>query len=328
MSEKSFQIANWRGLTAHPLADTFRLMTPEEREKLALNVCDRGYDSVFPIVLYENQILDGRNRHAVCIELDVQPTFMEFEPTGNDTALDFVIRANLSRRHLTTGEREAIALELKPHFAAKLAAQKAAQAREQALQKPRDEESGTFSQIVAISPQSGEQAPEAPTCGTRARDLAAAAFGVKGRALQELEKVRKDAPELYAEVKAGRKTTYTASREARTRGKEEMKPKTSTTSELWTADDRRKERQREERLKLDREVREAKKWHDACTERERQKVAGVPVEKATEADPVPDHARTLFRYYDNETCARLVECVARQLPPEMRRALAERLLKD
>jgi len=56
----------------------------------------------------EDAILDGRNRHAAALEAGVTPTFTTFSGTPQE-ALQYAVRSNLHRRHLTTSQRAMIA---------------------------------------------------------------------------------------------------------------------------------------------------------------------------------------------------------------------------
>jgi hypothetical protein len=53
-----------------------------------------------PILLYRGQILDGRNRYRVCIELGIAPAIRAYD--GDDPHGE-AFSQNVSRRHLTTG---------------------------------------------------------------------------------------------------------------------------------------------------------------------------------------------------------------------------------
>lgn len=69
-----------------------------ELAMLVLDMKARGFDPLFPIILYENRILDGRNRYLSAQEAGVEPVFQDL-PAGTDPE-EFVQRANENRRHL------------------------------------------------------------------------------------------------------------------------------------------------------------------------------------------------------------------------------------
>lgn len=66
---------------------------------------------VEPIVIYQDMILDGRNRLTACKNANVKPHFTVFD--GDDAAaLNYVLAKNLSRRHLTTSQRAIVAAKI------------------------------------------------------------------------------------------------------------------------------------------------------------------------------------------------------------------------
>ena len=90
-----------RELAFHRLADLFPLMEGEELAALQADIVKNGLRE--PIVLYEEEILDGRNRYRAAPS---QARFTEYQ--GSDP-LGFVISANLHRRHLNESQRAMIA---------------------------------------------------------------------------------------------------------------------------------------------------------------------------------------------------------------------------
>ena len=87
--------------TAHPLADRFPMLPEDELARLADDIRQSGLRN--PITLdVDGRILDGRNRYAACEIAGVEPTFVVHE--GDDEAA-FVLSANVSRRHLSTGQQ-------------------------------------------------------------------------------------------------------------------------------------------------------------------------------------------------------------------------------
>jgi N6-adenosine-specific RNA methylase IME4 len=92
----------------HQYADLFPMMGEAEYAAL-LDSMRSGYDETVPIVTYQGQILDGRNRYRAANELGITPPFTEY--TGDDP-LGFVIRHNLTRRHLNESQRAMVASRL------------------------------------------------------------------------------------------------------------------------------------------------------------------------------------------------------------------------
>ena len=92
-------------LTYHPLADVFPVLPDAELQRLGQDILANGMNR--PIVLFEDQILDGRNRHkaAKLVGYETKPKdFLDF--TGDfEAAVRFVMSENLHRRHLTSNER-------------------------------------------------------------------------------------------------------------------------------------------------------------------------------------------------------------------------------
>lgn len=91
----------------HPLAELFPMMDDDAFLDFAQDIEKSGQRE--PIIIYENKILDGRNRYKACQMLGFSPRFKEYN--GND-ALGFVISLNLKRRHLTESQRSMVAGKL------------------------------------------------------------------------------------------------------------------------------------------------------------------------------------------------------------------------
>jgi hypothetical protein len=97
-------------LKPHPLAAIFPELLPQELRLLAQDIRERG--QIEPIILHKGLILDGRNRYKACQMAGVRPRFEEFNPKiAKRSPEEFVLSRNLRRRHLSTGQKAAIALE-------------------------------------------------------------------------------------------------------------------------------------------------------------------------------------------------------------------------
>jgi ParB-like chromosome segregation protein Spo0J len=99
-------------LSAHPLADIFPLMEGDEFDALVEDIKANWLRE--PITLFENQILDGRNRYRAVIKAALQYKLKEenFRTYSGSDPLGLVVSANLHRRHLTESQRALIAARI------------------------------------------------------------------------------------------------------------------------------------------------------------------------------------------------------------------------
>jgi len=85
----------------HPYADKFPMLPESELAELAESIRANGLRS--PVVLTPNGlILDGRNRYAACLQVEVEPETVIYD--GADLA-EYVIDCNSTRRNMSTGAR-------------------------------------------------------------------------------------------------------------------------------------------------------------------------------------------------------------------------------
>lgn len=94
-------IMNVAHMECHPYCLAIPEMSEQEYQELKGDIAGSG--QLEPIVLFAGQILDGRHRYRACLELGIEPWFKEFD--GPDSLLDYVVSANLRRRHLTESQR-------------------------------------------------------------------------------------------------------------------------------------------------------------------------------------------------------------------------------
>ena len=161
-------------LIAHRLAALVPEMAPDEYDALRADIAAHGL--IEPIVTYEGQILDGRNRHRGCLDTGTEPRFRPYE---GDDPLGYVVSANLQRRHLSASQRAVLALAFESEFAV--------QAKEH---------QGTRTDLTSRQ-----------TClkvgAIHAAEKAASVVGVSGRLVRDAKRLQREAPERMAGVLAG-----------------------------------------------------------------------------------------------------------------------------
>jgi hypothetical protein len=178
-------------LAFHPIANIFPLIEGDAFQELVADIKTHGVRE--PIWLYDGQILDGRNRYRACLEAGVEPRFSNYE---DGDPLAFVISLNLRRRHLNASQLALVALEIEA-IEAKLA-------KERMLAGKKLD-------------------PKQQIAGGQARDKAAEAIDVNRQYVSDAKKIKAEAPQLAAEIKAGSKTITQAKREiAETKRKHDL----------------------------------------------------------------------------------------------------------
>jgi hypothetical protein len=94
-------------IPVHPLTEIFPVLEGPEFDALVSDIAKHG--QIEPIVLFEDKILDGRNRFRACAVAGVVP---RFEPYQGDDPLRLVLSRNVRRRHLDESQRAMVAAKL------------------------------------------------------------------------------------------------------------------------------------------------------------------------------------------------------------------------
>ena len=94
-------------LENHKFAELFPVITGNDFEEFKKDIEQNGLRE--SIWLYQNKILDGRNRYRACVETGTEATFKKYE---GDDPLGFVVSLNLKRRHLDTNQRASVGAKL------------------------------------------------------------------------------------------------------------------------------------------------------------------------------------------------------------------------
>jgi hypothetical protein len=93
-------------LEPHPLSKLFPPISEEDFNDLAADIKLHGLHQ--PIVRYQGQILDGNNRYRACELLKIAPEFAADFTGDYAAARNYVISANIRRRHLDRETRTKI----------------------------------------------------------------------------------------------------------------------------------------------------------------------------------------------------------------------------
>jgi N6-adenosine-specific RNA methylase IME4 len=170
----------------HEIANLFPMMQPDELSDLVDDIKQNGL--IEPIVLYEEKILDGRNRYLACGEAGVKP---HYEYYKGDEPVSYVVSKNLHRRHLNKSQEAGVAWKAKPMLAKEARKRMTAGINQ-------------YSSPVELIPE-GEKG--------RSRDAAGDMFGVSGRYVDEFGKIEQEAPEYVEPIMQGEITITKAKRE-------------------------------------------------------------------------------------------------------------------
>lgn len=192
----------------HPIAGIFPLMEDDELQALANDIRQHGLRE--PIVVHDDQILDGRNRQAACLLAGIEPQYRQFAG-GVTEACDFVWSTNVHRRHLKSGQaaacfkkREQVEGEL-----ATVVAGIASEAKER-------QRAGGAKKV----PQTSE---EPKRCDREANATRAKMAGTNRQYINDADKLADKAPDLLNAVAEGKKTLPQAKRELKDRDRDQRR---------------------------------------------------------------------------------------------------------
>ena len=216
-------------LEDHPIASAFPLLPDEELRELSKDIEQKGLMN--PIVIHQDQILDGRNRYRAIKLMPSWSGKLELRwlmPYFGPNPYEYVVSMNCRRRHLTGGQRAAIATEL-----ANLEHGQRADRVDASIDASKLGKANVDSSIELSTPITQKQA--------------AKLLNVSQSSVKRAKAVREADPELHAKVKSGEVTLNTAlkaikpepeppkSRTAPGMGEDQDQPNPQTNSHLDAA---------------------------------------------------------------------------------------------
>lgn len=170
----------------HQIAGIIPMMSDEEFISLKADILENGL--IEPIWLYEGRILDGRNRHQACQELEVEITTREY--VGSDP-VGFVVSLNLKRRHLSSSQLAVSAVEILPWYEV--------EAKKRQLRTTENREKNE----IFVNQRIDEQ-ENTPKKSTQSLDQAAKVCGTNRQYVSDAKKLKEENPELFEKVKYGK----------------------------------------------------------------------------------------------------------------------------
>jgi len=200
-------------MKAHDYAGIFPMLPDDKLKELADDIRANGLQE--PILKYNGEILDGRNRLRACEMAGVQARFEDAPCRTDEEAVALVMSLNLHRRHLDASQRSVVAARVQPFYEAITAEKRsrAVAAANVARWAPAPEQPVLVRGNPSLAPPAKE--PEIPIKANlpelgrkppapQARDMAAAALNVSARSVQAAKKVIEEAePEVVAAIDAG-----------------------------------------------------------------------------------------------------------------------------
>jgi protein gp37/ParB-like chromosome segregation protein Spo0J len=208
----------------HPFADRFPLVEGEEFGELVESVRKHGNRQPITLSHDKHVLIDGRNRYRACLEAGREPAVRTLPASITESeVLEFIVAANVERRHLSSGQRNLLALDLEAAFAE---AAKQVQAENARRTAEKMNAQVTAPSNVADLPHSTKPptAPAAKPEDRKSRERAAKAVGASGRGVQQAKAVQRDRPDLADKVRSGEMALDRADRERRQWVRNQPKP--------------------------------------------------------------------------------------------------------
>lgn len=182
------------GYPVHEAAALFPLMSEPELKELAEDIKTNGL--IYPVIMCDNKVLDGRNRLLACEIAGVCVYFRDFKAYRSEhSPTSWVLATNLKRRQLTATQRTTVAVEAEPLLAKEAAEEKARRVAE-----------SNRNPMAAKLPPS--EKPE-----REARAKAAKIVGVSPRYVTDGKKIKEKSLEVFKQMANGEKTISAAKKE-------------------------------------------------------------------------------------------------------------------
>jgi len=208
-------------LPIHPFCQMIPPPTPEQYEKLLMDIQENGIMN--PIVIYQGQILVGRTRAKIAKVLGKKCFLPELpfrvkgdrEPNDLD-ALLFVISQDLSRRHMNASQLAAVGADLTKELS-RLRNIETSMIRQTCRMNDASTKSGPPKKQYAPRGTTTRAQQRAKSDSKNDAAIVAKQVGASERNVRDASKVAAEAPDLHAQVHAGKLTIHKAMGELKAR---------------------------------------------------------------------------------------------------------------
>jgi hypothetical protein len=184
----------------------------EDYQRLRQDIEANGYDESQPIMLYQGDILDGWNRQKACDELGVSARYQHFD--GDDEeAIAYMMRTN-KRRNLNSGQWACISQEAEDLIKAIREQVEKDRRKKQAEQLKKTHAGVSDKKLSKTSDEHKEKT------ATKTAEL----FNTNRTYVNQAAKLKKEAPEVFKQVKAGTLRMTDAAKAVKAIPKDDWRP--------------------------------------------------------------------------------------------------------
>ena len=205
----------------HPIAGIFPLIEGQEFKQLVEDIRTHGVRE--PVWLYEEKILDGRNRYKAAQEVGAEIQTREFSGTALE-AIEFVWSLNRARRHLNSSQ--AAIADAKRNKLTDAYAPVREAAKERQVEAGKTHGRGQ-EKVVEQIPQPIESVSQKAVryakenTPPKTRDIRAKTAGTNPRYINIADRLVDERPDLATQVESGKKTISQVVRELKREESEE-----------------------------------------------------------------------------------------------------------
>jgi len=188
------RVVDISSLEIHPVVGILPPASEEDFNALLEDI--RRHGQIEPVTVQGARIVDGRNRYEACKRLGLREIKVR-EWAGGGPLAEYVVSVNVHRRHLTAGQKAAVAAGLLPE-----------------LERDAGERRKVHGMTAPGRPRNTSGKNSGSVAG-EARDHAARVVGVNPRYVSDFKRLQAESPELAEKVRLGEVGLPRAVREQR-----------------------------------------------------------------------------------------------------------------